>query len=99
MSKQETEDLLFFKDCDRELHRETTDDMIRKHAYELSKERTTKALKMCNYCMYNDKIHRECLATMRMRNEQRLCWKANNIALLIKGGIYGCKTNSKGTTD
>lgn len=90
----EEPDSLVIAACNDELKRETFDDYLNQESYRLAKKRESQALPMCRYCMYNDKIKGKCLANKRQRAEQRLCWRARNILLLRRNGLYGNKTRS-----
>ena len=61
--------------------------------YTVAKETKPAKSKHCSCCMYCEQ-GKGCLATPNQRIYKHLCWKAKNIYILKKEGLYGEKIKS-----
>lgn len=96
MTDEELERSLFFAECNKVLREKSFDTLLNEEAYKIAHTLVKGGQgKICNYCMYCDKLNKKCLASRTQRVKQKLCWKANNILLLKKAGMYGQKRNIK----
>lgn len=86
--------------CNIELKRKSFDDYLREEKYKACKETTNKGRNdICFNCIACDKINGKCLVQERQRIESGLCWKAKNIHILKRSGLYGQKRTVKSGVD
>lgn len=96
MTEQEMQELKDFHNaCIAELKKESFDRWLQREKYRIYKDTVQGTSKHCHNCMYCDKTKGKCLNKQPIEKKMSFCWKANNIKLLKKGGLYGTKRNIK----
>lgn len=89
-----TEERALYRNMESELNSESFDTQLRKEMYKAYKEILSQGKsKICWNCMYCDKIKGVCINNLKVEIKMKSCYKARNIYLLKKAGLYGEKRN------
>lgn len=90
----------FHKACNKVLHEESFDKILRREMYNAYKEILSRGKsKVCHNCIYCDRTKGECMNTMVVEKKMIYCWKAKNKLILKKAGLYGQERNIKTGVD
>lgn len=91
---------LFHHDCKAMLNTPTFDEFLRKEKYKAYKAIENRGEnKICFNCMYCDRINQKCINNLVIEKKMESCYKARNMFLLKKAGLYGAKRNTKTGVD
>lgn len=86
------ESIKFHQACKDMLNKESFDDFIKKEKYKAYKYIACEGKdSICRNCMYCDMINQKCVNNLRVELKMESCYKAKNIYLLKKAGLYGQK--------